>query len=354
MGKRTTKKTQSPDQCSDISSSDDQSNILTTDGGDQTEDLTPNLEELNQRSGDGRLGVSEVLSGSPHRVEGHNPPVLETTDGKICEVITMPNVSFIMVTIDRKKSRPKAANPNNYIEQSIKSIQEQKFPTCRKLYVYDDGSDPEYYEKIPDMAPFVECYHYDDWGADKLRHIIKNNGNSYHVLRSLYHHIHHHEPTEWVCLMEDDIEMVKNAFPALAISMINIPKKAWTATCFDLKIQHQRRKIQVNSMWALSHAYNYPNNVFVLLRRKMLEKLFEEDPQLTFYGGGADIAIKAFMFRNKMEPNYALRENICQHIGDFSSVGNMKVRRAPDRTIPSNLLIYAADITNYPLHTINL
>jgi hypothetical protein len=257
----------------------------------------------------------------------------------------MKNVSFVMITIDRILARRTRKDAVNYVEPTIKSLLAQGFPSERNLYVYDDGSPQEYGEAIKGIHPCVQLHRFPFWSAVELHSQSTWNSNSWHTFRSLEHHLQNHEPTEWVCLIEDDIEVVRNGILGLELAMTKIPSNAWTLACYTPNIQNSRYSLRPGEMWKRIPGQYYPNNVFSLIRRDLLLRIFASPHAERWKRfGAADLAIQGYLVRNRCEPNYALRKHICQHIGDFSSVGPRPIRRTASVDVHSNFLSFVKSI----------
>jgi len=350
MGKRTKETQKHVDQLDNIPPTYDQSSLSDEHSRDQEEISKADDSQSDQWSPDGGSSLSEVLSSDTSQHQGNTTPVIEEPTIAYPDVREkrMNNVSFVMITVDRKFAR-KSPQAKNYIDGSIKSLIDQGFPTDRKLYVYDDGSPQEYGEFVKSIHPIVEFHHFDEWGADINREKPGWNRNSIHTFRSLEHHIKYHEQTEWICIIEDDIEMVKKGFYGFELAMSRCPNQAWTLSCYTPNIKNGPNKIQPNQVWMMNPAHNYPNNVFSLVKPELIQRMIDEkEGDQWRHFGAADLAIQSFMIKNRLEPNFALRRNICQHIGDFSSVGDRPVRRANAISLESNLLVFIEGILGMP------
>ncbi len=349
MGKRTKTKTVENDQLDDFLSSDDQSIVPDQCEGSAEEFSATDVEESHRRDSDVGSGVQEVLQDSPCECGGHPSSCIETTCQKNKTVDgRMRNISFVMITVDRRKARNNRNAPN-YVESSIKSIIKEGFPTERNLYLYDDASPNDYVDSLHNIHSCVQVHHFDVWGADKGRAESGWNRNSYHTFRSLEHHVENHEETEWICLIEDDIEIVNKGILGFELAMTRTPKNANTLTCYTPNIQNTTYRPRPNEVWIRNPAQNYPNNVFSVFHRDFLLRILRDRKQNGMtHTGAADLAIQSYMAHRRIEPNYALRKQICQHIGDVSSVGNRPVRRSPHISMCSNLYIYIAGIFGLP------
>jgi len=201
--------------------------------------------------------------------------------------------------------------PQNYIWNALKSLMDEagaKYvpEEFLKVYIYESGSkDLSYLDDILKAYPQVELIK-----SDKKLTLVENTNRA--ISEGA-------KDAEYVMLVQDDVKFARNALFKMDDWVDRAPKDTGFLTLWNCGGRKKGEFVEIppNTFWG---------NLTLIFKSKIIPEILSWK-KMRLIGSGHDMALKgwAINFKRKI---FANPDGLIEHIGDYSSLGQRRIRRS--------------------------